>query len=94
MPRVACPSCGTRLTVTGNTTGRKVRCPCGRTFLLLGGAVPLRYRAYWAFYESEVLDTEALTDEQADEGLVDLVVGHLWRGRSPSPSRRTRCGPA
>ena len=34
MPRVACPSCGTRLTVTGKTEGRKVFCPCRQTFLL------------------------------------------------------------
>jgi hypothetical protein len=33
MPLVACPSCGTRLTVTGKTEGRKVYCPCGQTFL-------------------------------------------------------------
>ena len=76
MPRVACPSCGTRLTVTGKTEGRKVFCPCGWTFLLR----PLRYRAYWTFYDSEVLDTEALTDEQADEDLVGLVGGQLGRG--------------
>lgn len=76
MPHVACPSCGTRLTVTGRTEGRRVYCPCGWTFPLR----PLRYRAYWAFYDSEVIDSEALTDGQADETLVDLVGGHLGGG--------------
>jgi DNA-directed RNA polymerase subunit RPC12/RpoP len=34
MSLVACPSCGTRLTVTGKTEGRKVFCPCGQTIWL------------------------------------------------------------
>jgi len=76
MPHVPCPSCGTRLTVTGKTEGRKVYCPCGWTFL----PRPLRYRAYWAFYDSEVIDSEARTDEQADEDLVALVRRQLERG--------------
>jgi hypothetical protein len=33
MPLASCPSCRTRLTVTGKLVDRKVVCPCGRTFL-------------------------------------------------------------
>jgi CheY-like chemotaxis protein len=50
--------------------------PVNRT----GVAAAFRYRAYWTFYDSDVLDTEAPTDEQADQRLVALVSRQLERG--------------
>jgi DNA-directed RNA polymerase subunit RPC12/RpoP len=71
MPRVACPSCGTRLTVTGKTEGRKVYCPCGQTFLLRQReATPEEVRAELAAVADAVRAVAAVQAVRDDQGTV------------------------
>jgi DNA-directed RNA polymerase subunit RPC12/RpoP len=70
MPLVACPSCGTRLTVTGKTEGRKVYCPCGQTFLLpQREAAPEEVRAELAAV-ADAVRAAAVQAVREDQGTV------------------------